>query len=115
MDQPSSQLHLDYQEMYRLRLASFKHFVKETFKEILWTAPATNGDTCAYQNWLDIKELWHKEPCNIFWAGADTLMIQPTELFSDKFMEILHTISTMTYNIIHIPCQTMYGNLEKSG
>jgi len=87
MNQDSSQLHLDYQEMYRLRLASFKHFVKEPFEAVAWTDPATNSDTCTYQNWLDIKELWHKEPCNIFWAGADTLMIRPTELFSDKFPE----------------------------
>jgi hypothetical protein len=87
MDQSSTQLHLDYQEMYRLRLASFQHFVKEPFETILWTDPATNGDTCAYQNWLDIKDLWHREPCNIFWAGADTLMIRPTELFSDRFPE----------------------------
>ena len=87
MGQQNSQLHLDYQEMYHMRLASFRHFVKEPFEEILWTDPATNGDTCAYQNWLDIKELWHDEPCNIFWAGADTLMIKPTELFSDRFSQ----------------------------
>jgi hypothetical protein len=87
MGTPSSQLYLDYQEMYRLRLASFEHFVKEPFEAVVWTDPATNSDTCTYQNWLDIKELWHREPCNIFWAGADTLMIQPTELFPDKFSE----------------------------
>jgi hypothetical protein len=87
MNQDSSQLHLDYQEMYRLRLASFEHFVKEPFESVVWTDPATNSDTCTYQNWLDIKELWHKEPCNIFWAGADTLMIQPTNLFSDRFSQ----------------------------
>ena len=87
MGNDSSQLYLDYQEMYRLRLASFEHFVKEPFETILWTDTATNGDTCAYQNWLDIKELWNREPCNVFWAGADTLMIQPTELFSDRFTE----------------------------
>ena len=87
MNQDSSQMHMDYQEMYRLRLASFEHFVKEPFEAVAWTDPATYSDTCTYQNWLDIKELWHKEPCNIFWAGADTLMIRPTELFSDKFPE----------------------------
>jgi hypothetical protein len=87
MGTPSSQLYLDYQEMYHLRLASFEQFVKEPFEAVVWTDPATNSDTCTYQNWLDIKELWHREPCNIFWAGADTLMIQPTELFPDKFSE----------------------------
>jgi len=87
MNQSSSQLHLDYEEMYRLRLASFQHFVKEPFEAVLWTDPATNSDNCTYQNWLDIKELWQREPCNVFWAGADTLMIRPTELFSDRFTE----------------------------
>jgi hypothetical protein len=62
----SSQLYLDYQEMYRLRLASFQHFVKEPFEVVLWTDPATNGDTCAYQNWLDIKELWHENLATYF-------------------------------------------------
>jgi hypothetical protein len=56
MNQNSSQLHLDYQEMYRLRLASFQHFVKEPFEAVVWTDPATNSDTCTYQNWLDIKD-----------------------------------------------------------
>lgn len=87
MNQSSSDLYLNYQKMYKIRTASFKHFVQEPFEEILWTAPATNSDTCTYQTWLDIQELHRKEPCNIFWAGADTLMTKPTELFSSKFSE----------------------------
>lgn len=80
-------LHSHYREMYNLRLASFRKFVREPFEDILWTAPVKNNDEYTIANWNAIKELWHSEPCNIFWAGADTLMTQPTELFSDKFKE----------------------------
>lgn len=80
-------LYKNYKEMYDLRLASFKHFVKEPFEAILWDEPVKNNDEYTVANWNAIKELWHKEPCNIFWAGADTLMTQPTELFSDRFKE----------------------------
>ena len=62
MDADSSQLYKDYREMYEISLASFCRFVREPF-------------------------LWHREPCNIFWAGADTLMLKPTDLFGRKFQE----------------------------
>lgn len=80
-------LHSQYREMYDLRLASFRKFVEEPFEDILWTGSVKNNDEYTIANWNAIKELWHSEPCNIFWAGADTLMTQPTELFSDKFKE----------------------------
>ena len=80
-------LYAQYRQMYDLRLASFRKFVKEPFEAILWTDPVKNNDEYTIANWNAIKELWHKEPCNIFWAGADTLMTQPTSLFSDTFKE----------------------------
>ena len=80
-------LHSQYRAMYDLRLASFRKFVEEPFEDILWIEPVKNNDEYTIANWNAIKELWHKEPCNIFWAGADTLMTQPTSLFSDRFKE----------------------------
>jgi hypothetical protein len=80
-------LYAQYRQMYDLRLASFRKFVTEPFEAVLWTDPVKNNDEYTVTNWNAIKELWHSEPCNVFWAGADTLMTQPTSLFSDKFKE----------------------------
>ena len=76
-----------YQRMYDLRSISFRKFVAEPFEEIVLTAPVRNNDEYTMANWRDIHQLWHSEPCNIFWSGADTLMTQPTSLFSDRFRE----------------------------
>jgi len=83
----SQDLYKKYHEMYNMRLASFKKFVAEPFEPILWTEPADNSDQCTEFNWNSINELWHREPCNIFWAGADTLMMRPTRLFDNHFKE----------------------------
>lgn len=76
-----------YLEMYEIRTASFRKFVKEPFEIILWQDPVKDNEHWARENWLEIQRLWHSEPCNIFWAGADTFMLQETELFSDRFQE----------------------------
>lgn len=80
-------LYKNYQAMYDLSLTSFRKFVKEPFEAICFTDPVDDNDNYTLENWKAIKELWHQEPCNIFWAGADTFMTQPTSLFSDKFKE----------------------------
>jgi hypothetical protein len=80
-------LYKAYGEMYQMRLASFRKFCQEPFEAILWTEPTMDSDTYTVDNWKEIKALWHKEPCNVFWAGADTFMIKPTSLFGDLYKE----------------------------
>ena len=80
-------LYRNYLEMYQLRTASFQKFCQEPFEAILWQEPADDSDHCTLLNWQSIRDLWHSEPCNVFWAGADTMMIRPTQLFSDRFRE----------------------------
>jgi hypothetical protein len=80
-------LYAQYRQMYDLSLASFHKFVAEPFEAVIWTDPVKNNDEYTVTNWNAIKELWHSDTCNIFWAGADTLMTQPTSLFSDRFKE----------------------------
>ena len=87
MDADSTQLYKDYREMYDISLASFQRFVKEPFESVLWEDPVDDNESYTKSNWKEIKNLWHQEPCNIFWAGADTLMLRPTSLFSDQFQE----------------------------
>jgi hypothetical protein len=87
MNQASANLHADYSEMYRVSLASFQCFVQEPFETVLWTDPVANNEEYALANWKATVELRNSGPCNIFWAGADTMMVQPTSLFSDRFSE----------------------------
>jgi len=87
MNQASANLYSDYSEMYQISLASFQHFVQEPFETILWIDPVANNEEYALANWRATVELRNSGPCNIFWAGADTIMVQPTSLFSDRFSE----------------------------
>jgi hypothetical protein len=80
-------LYKAYGEMYQMRLASFRKFCQEPFEAVLWTEPTDDCDTYTESNWTAIKELWDKEPCNVFWAGADTFMIKPTSVFGDRYKE----------------------------
>jgi len=80
-------LYKAYEQMYRMSVASYKKFVSEPFEAILFTETVDDNDNYTLENWKAIKELWHKEPCNIFWGGADTFMTQPTSLFGDRYKE----------------------------
>jgi hypothetical protein len=80
-------LYLAYQEMWQMAQASYKKFIQEPFELVVWDGAVPDVDTACMQNWYSMKELWHKQPCNIMWVGADTLMIRPTSIFSDRFKE----------------------------
>jgi len=80
-------LYKAYGEMYQMSLASFRKFCQEPFEAVLWTEPVDDSDTCTEANWNDIKKLWDGEPCNVFWAGADTFMVNPTSVFGNRFKE----------------------------
>jgi hypothetical protein len=80
-------LYKNYQTMYGYSLASFQKFVQEPFEAICFTDPVDDNDNYTLENWKAIKELWHREPCNIFWVGADTMMTQSTPLFNNQFRE----------------------------
>lgn len=83
----SRDLYKAYQEMYKMSLASFRHFCQEPFEVICWTDEVRDNEQYTLENWREIRELWHREPCNIFWAGADTLMTRPTSVFGNRFQE----------------------------
>ena len=80
-------LYKAYGEMYAMRLASFRKFCQEPFEAVLWTEPTDDSYTYTEDNWKAIKKLWGSEPCNVFWAGADTFMIKPTSVFGDRYTE----------------------------
>jgi len=87
MDHVEPELYKAYMTMYKMRLASFRKFVQEPFEDILWVGEVEDCDNYNMANWHAIRELWHREPCNIFWAGADTMMIQPTSLFAGRWSQ----------------------------
>jgi hypothetical protein len=80
-------LYLAYQKMSQYSRASYEHYVEEPFEYIQLTDEVDDNDTYTIAVWEDIKRIWNREPCNIFFAGADTIMIRPTSLFSDRFQE----------------------------
>lgn len=80
-------LYENYQKMYDISLASFRKFVSEPFEAICWQEPVRDNEEYTVKNWQEIRDLWHQEPCNIFWAGADTIMLRPTSIFGDRFKE----------------------------
>lgn len=77
--------YLAYKKMYDMSIASFRKFVSNPFEIIVFDDPVDDGDGICTANWYALKELWHREPCNIFWAGADTLMTKPTDIFGEVF------------------------------
>ena len=80
-------LYKNYLEMHKMSLASYKKFSSYEFESILLTAPVSNNDNYTIANWYTIKDLWHREPCNILWAGADTIMMKPTDIFGGEFTD----------------------------
>lgn len=80
-------LYRAYDQMYHMSVASYRKFVAEPFEAVCWQEPVANNDEYTEANWQAIKQLWHSEPCNIFWAGADTFMTQTTSLFGGRFQE----------------------------
>lgn len=80
-------LYENYQKMYSMSLASFRKFTIQPFESICWTESVEDNEQYTVENWKEIRDLWRREPCNIFWAGADTLMIQPTSIFTDRFQQ----------------------------
>lgn len=80
-------LYLNYQIMSELSLASYQKFLTEPFEFVLLTDPVDNNYQNNLSTWNYIYELWHREPCNILWAGADTFMVQPTKIFQDVYQD----------------------------
>jgi hypothetical protein len=80
-------LYLAYQKMSAFSRASYEHYVEEPFEYIQLTDEVDDNDTYTVAVWEDMKRIWNQEPCNIFYAGADTMMIRSTSLFSDRFKE----------------------------
>jgi hypothetical protein len=73
--------HKKYEDMYRISRASARKFLQGDWEEIKFTAPVRDARMYQIAQWYVIKELWHREPCNILAMGADTLFIKPTQVF----------------------------------
>lgn len=73
--------HRKYEDMYNISRASARKFLVGGWEEIKFTAPVLDARLYQIAQWYVIKELWHREPCNILAMGADTLFIKHTEIF----------------------------------
>jgi hypothetical protein len=79
--------HEKYNEMYKLSRNSARKFLQGEWEEIKFIAPVLDARLYQIAQWYTIKELWHREPCNILAMGADTLFMRPTEIFG-QFKEM---------------------------
>jgi hypothetical protein len=82
-----------YAEMNQLSEASFMHFMEGDWELINLVSEAKDVNHVFRQQFLAIAKLWDSEPCNIFYCGSDTQMIQPTTVFGqyDHFMMFNYT------------------------
>jgi hypothetical protein len=73
--------HETYGEMYKLSRTSARKFLQGEWEEVKFTAPVLDARLYQIAQWYTIKELWYREPCNILAMGADTMFVNPTEIF----------------------------------
>ena len=75
-----------YNRMWQISKNSARKFLQGEWEEIVWTDTQPSRGEMFKLNWTRVKELWHREPCNILYLDADIIFIRPTEIF-DKFSE----------------------------
>jgi hypothetical protein len=82
-----------YSEMHRISLISALHFLQGSWAPVVFSEPAESRVAMFKQSWQRIRELWHREPCNILYLDSDTIMVQPTEIFGkfDNFRMFNHS------------------------
>ena len=70
-----------YKNMYSISRASAHKFLEGEWEEVLFSSPVLDARMFQIAQWYAVRKMWFKEPCNILCMGADTLFIQPTEMF----------------------------------
>lgn len=81
-DNEHSELHWQlYREMYDLSRASARRFLAGEWDTVLFDAPVLDARMFQIAQWYLIKELWHREPCNILSITADVMFVKPVEIF----------------------------------
>jgi len=70
-----------YREMYRISRSSARAFLLGDWEEVCHEAPCLDARLFQIAQWYLVKEMWHREPCNILCMGSDTMFVQPTEIF----------------------------------
>ena len=77
-----------YEKMNEISKASFFHHLAGDWTLINLVSEANDVNHVFRQQFQAIWNIWSAEPCNILYCGADTQMIQPTEVFG-KFQHFL--------------------------
>ena len=83
-DNPNwKQAYDDYAGMYKISRASARKYLEGEWEELTLTSTVLDARMNQIATYYAIKELWHKEPCNILFMGSDTMFIKPTEFFGE--------------------------------
>jgi len=72
-----------YAELERLLVESAHEYLLGDWELIVHRETVQNDQQLFKDHMIKIKELWHSEPCNIFYMDLDTVFIKPTNVFDD--------------------------------
>lgn len=70
-----------YEQMDRLSEASCMQFLQGDWEYIRLESTASDISHALRQQFRAIWDLWSSEPCNIYYVSADSLLMQPLEIF----------------------------------
>lgn len=85
----------NYDEMSCLSKNSCFHFVAGDWEYIRLESTATDICHAFRQQFRAIWDLWSAEPCNIYYVGADVLIMQPVEIFGKYKHFMLFNYNTL--------------------
>lgn len=92
-----------YTNMAKLSEASFLHNLQGDWEYIKLESTAKDVFHVFRQQFRAIWNIWNNEPCNIYYCGADTQLIKPTEVFGcyKHFMMFNYTDPRTLDNCAH--------------
>ena len=70
-----------YHSMLEISQVTARQYIAGPWSAQVLDEPCATRIEMFQKNWKFIRDLWHKEPCNILWLDSDTVVMQPTEIF----------------------------------
>jgi len=70
-----------YDAMFQASLASVQQNLRGAWTGIVIDAEQPTRLAMFRNNYTQIRDLWHSEPCNILFVDSDTVMVKPVEIF----------------------------------
>ena len=83
----------NYMMLHNISVASFEKFLQGTWELKFFTGEVDHINQAFEQTFWAVRDLWHSEPCNIFYTDPDTMAIKPVNPWNnyDKFVMFNYT------------------------